>query len=271
MKECDLADVQETRPHHQIYINKVGIKNVRIPVMIRQKTGGHQDTIADFSLYVDLHPDKKGTHMSRFIIELQECMNIPINAQLLMRLNKQLCDILESKKSCIRSTFSYFLIKEAPVSKLQGIMDYKCTFNVSYDCDDDEYIFILSVNAPVTSLCPCSKEISEYGAHNQRSNVTIHARINIGHQYVWIEDLIDIIEKSASCEIYSVLKRPDEKYVTEKAYENPVFCEDIVRNVADKLNKNKNILGYHVISENHESIHNHIASAEVYKNWFHIT
>ena len=271
VKECALADVQETKPHHQIYINRVGIKDVKMPFTIRQKQGGYQNTVGYFSLYVDLPKEKRGTHMSRFVMELQKYLNMPINSEVLQDMNKRLCDVLESAKSFIDMRFDYFLFKEAPVSKHQGMLDYRCCFSTSYDKEKDDYDFRITVNVPVTSLCPCSKEISKYGAHNQRSNVTVNVVVDVNKPYAWIEDLIDVVESSASSPIYSVLKRPDEKYVTEQAYENPVFCEDIVRNVAHKLEKFDNILGYHIVSENHESIHNHIASAEVDKNWLRIT
>jgi len=260
-----LPDVQKTKPHHEIYINKVGVKNVRMPFSIRQKQGGYQNTVGLFSLYVDLPADKKGTHMSRFIIELQKYLNMPINAEVLIELGSHLCEVLESDKSYIDVDFDYFLFKEAPVSKLQGMMDYKCRFSLEYDKDTAIPTFEVCTTAPVTSLCPCSKEISKYGAHNQRSSVTIIAQVDVNKPYMWIEDMINIIESSASCQIYSVLKRPDEQYVTEKAYENPVFCEDIVRNVAHEMDEYDNVISYKVISENHESIHNHIACAEVIK------
>ena len=260
-----LPDVQNSSDSHiNIPINKVGVKHVKLPFSILQRDGSFQNTVGDFSLYVNLKKQYKGTHMSRFIIELQRYLNLPINSKVLFQLGEQLCDILEAETSFIDLQFDYFLHKKAPVTEFKGIIDYKCGFQLEYNKNDPErQNFYVYVNVPITSLCPCSKEISQYGAHNQRSNVTVKCRCANDNELLWLEDLIDIVEKSGSCEIYSVLKRDDEKYVTERAYENPVFCEDIVRNIADNLNKLKNIEYYHIISENHESIHNHVASAEI--------
>ena len=258
----DLPDIQNSRNHKEIYIDKVGIKNIKMPFMIRQKIGGYQSTVGYFSLYVDLSPDKKGTHMSRFIVELQKYLNSPIDYRTLINLGKHLCKELESNKSFITAEFDYFLMKEAPITKILGTVNYKCGFNLAYE-QPNNISFDVIVNAPVTSLCPCSKEISEIGAHNQRSNVRVVAQVDISKPFLWFEDIIAIIESSASCDIYSILKRPDEKYVTETAYNNPVFCEDIVRNVADKLRHFSNIKSYEIMSENYESIHNHIAQAQI--------
>ena len=255
----ELPDVQKSKDTHiHLNIDWVGIKNIKMPFSIAQKVGGLQHTVGDFSLYASLDANQKGTHMSRFIIELQQYLNAIMNRSTLLQLCDTLCSKLESDESKVIVEFDYFLKKKSPITRIGGLVDYKCRFEI-----DSDNMFEIEVNVPVTSLCPCSKEISKYGAHNQRSTVKIEITIDSNsNQTIWIEDLIEIAEQSASCEVYSVLKRSDEKYVTEQAYNNPAFCEDIVRNIAQQLNQLD--LSYYVVeSLNHESIHNHIAHAVI--------
>ncbi|NOZ51752.1 MAG: GTP cyclohydrolase I FolE2 [Gammaproteobacteria bacterium] len=255
-----IADVQNSADTREIPINKVGIKDIRHPIRVRDRSGGEQHTIASFNMYVNLPHNFKGTHMSRFVEILNQYereISVKSFKEILMEMVKR----LEAEAGHVEMAFPYFVNKTAPVSNVASLMDYDVTFYG--EVKDGKHDTILKVLVPVTSLCPCSKKISEYGAHNQRSHVTITIRTN---KFVWIEDIIDIVEKTASCELYGLLKRPDEKFVTERAYDNPKFVEDMVRDIAVKLNNDPRISGYIVESENFESIHNHSAYALIEKN-----
>ncbi len=252
-----IPDVQNSIDTRRLAINKVGIKDIRHPVRVRDRSGGEQHTIATFNMYVNLPHNFKGTHMSRFV----EILNVPgreISVDSFKDMLAEMTERLEAEAGHIEMTFIYFVNKAAPVSGVQSLMDYEVTF--IGEIRHGQPAMNLKVVVPVTSLCPCSKKISKYGAHNQRSHVTINARIN---GFIWIEDLIDLAEKEASCELYGLLKRPDEKYVTERAYENPKFVEDMVRDIAAQLNQDERIVAYAVESENFESIHNHSAYAMI--------
>lgn len=252
-----IADVQNRVDARQIPINKVGIKGIRHPVRVRDRSGGEQHTIATFNMYVNLPHNFKGTHMSRFV-EILNHYEREISVESFGDMLANMTKVLEAEAGHIEMAFPYFVNKTAPVSRVQSLLDYDVTLKGSME--NGKSILSIKVVVPVTSLCPCSKEISKYGAHNQRSHVTITARTN---DFVWIEDLIDIVEKEASCEIFGLVKRPDEKWVTERAYENPKFVEDMVRDVAARLNDDARITAYIVESENFESIHNHSAYALV--------
>ena len=252
-----IPDVQNSIDTRQLAINKVGIKDIRHPVKVRDRSGGEQHTIALFNMYVNLPHNFKGTHMSRFI----EILNIPgreISVDSFKDILAEMTGRLEAEAGHIEMTFTYFVDKAAPISGVRSLMDYEVTF--IGEIRDGQPTMNLKVVVPVTSLCPCSKKISRYGAHNQRSHVTINARTQ---GFIWIEDLIDLVEEEASCELYGLLKRPDEKYVTERAYENPKFVEDMVRDIAAKLNQDDRVAAYSVESENFESIHNHSAYAMI--------
>ncbi len=255
-----IEDVQNTADTRRMPINKVGIKDIRHPVRVRDRTGGDQHTIANFNMYVNLPHNFKGTHMSRFVEILNEHER-EISVQSFKHMLKEMAQRLEAESGHIEMTFPYFVCKAAPVSGVKSLMDYDVTFLGKIT--DGKHQTTLKVIVPVTSLCPCSKKISEYGAHNQRSHVTITVRTS---EFVWIEDIIDIVEEEASCELYGLLKRPDEKQVTERAYENPKFVEDMVRDIAGRLNEDSRITAYCVESENFESIHNHSAYALIEKN-----
>jgi GTP cyclohydrolase IB len=250
-----IEDVQSRADTRQIAINKVGIKDIYHPVRVKDRSGGDQNTIANFNMYVYLPHNFKGTHMSRFV-EILHLHERELSVDSFRSMLKEMVDRLDAEIGHIEMTFPYFVMKKAPVSGVQSLLDYRATLIGEVRKDRTETS--IKVVVPVTSLCPCSKKISDYGAHNQRSHVTITARI-AGH--VWIEELIDIAEKEASCEVYGILKRPDEKYVTERAYDNPKFVEDMVRDVAVRLNADDRIRAYVVESENFESIHNHSAYA----------
>jgi GTP cyclohydrolase I len=258
MNQCEnlpIADVQSTPDTRQIAINQVGIKSVRHPVRVADKSAGVQHTIANFNMYVYLPQHFKGTHMSRFL-EILNGYEREISVESFEDMLRQMVVKLEAESGIVEMTFPYFINKTAPVSGVQSLMDYEVTF--TGEIDKGAYYQTTKVVVPVTSLCPCSKKISDYGAHNQRSHVTITARTNT---FIWIEEIVRMAEEQASCEVYGLLKRPDEKYVTERAYDNPKFVEDMVRDVAAVLNADKRIDAYVVESENFESIHNHSAYA----------
>jgi GTP cyclohydrolase I len=250
-----IADVQNYPDSRKIAIDKVGIKAIRHPVKVLDKTGGAQHTIASFGMYVYLPHHFKGTHMSRFI-EILNGNEREFSVESFENVLRLMVKKLEAESGHIEMNFPYFVNKKAPVSGVQSLMDYDVTF--IGEIKDGQYLQTMKVLVPCTSLCPCSKKISEYGAHNQRSHVTITVRTNA---FVWIEDIIKIAEENASSQLYGLLKRPDEKFVTEKAYENPKFVEDLVRDVAAALNQDDRIDAYVVEAENFESIHNHSAYA----------
>lgn len=251
----EIPDTQNTPDTRHIAIDKVGIKDIRHPVVVSDRSGREQHTVANFNMYVNL-PDKyKGTHMSRFV-EILNNHEYEITVQSFKRMIEEMTERLNAESGDIEMSFPYFVNKKAPVSGVMSLMDYEVSF--IGQITDHKPEVLVKVLVPVTSLCPCSKNISEYGAHNQRSHITACVRMN---DFIWIEELIDIIENVASCELYGLLKRPDEKYVTERAYDNPKFVEDIVRDVAVEFNKDDRIAAYTVESENFESIHNHSAYA----------
>jgi len=250
-----IADVQNSADTRQITINKVGIKDIRHPVKVADRSEGEQHTIANFNMYVTLPHNFKGTHMSRFV-EILNNHDREISVESFEVMLKEMAEKLEAETGHIEMSFPYFINKTAPESGVQSLLDYEVTLlgEISNGNTDT----IIKVVVPVTSLCPCSKKISAYGAHNQRSHVTVTVRTN---RFVWIEEIIELVEKQASCELYGLLKRPDEKYVTERAYDNPKFVEDMVRDVAAELNSDERVVAYTVESENFESIHNHSAYA----------
>ncbi|MFZ1322035.1 MAG: GTP cyclohydrolase FolE2 [Ignavibacteria bacterium] len=252
-----LPDVQNQTDIREIPIDKVGVKNLKYPVAVKDRDNELQHTIATVSMTVDLPKEFKGTHMSRFVEILQnEDREIHVDSidSLLLKMQKR----LNANSSHIEIEFPYFKMKNAPVTGKPSLIDYMVKFHAVRSGKKKD--FVLTVKVPVTTLCPCSKNISRYGAHNQRGEVTVSVRFR---NTIWIEDLITIVESSASSELYSLLKREDERFVTERAYENPVFVEDLVRNVVMKLKKKKNIIWYSVEAENFESIHNHNAYAHI--------
>lgn len=250
-----IADVQGSADTRQIPIDKVGIKDIRHPVRIKDRSVGEQHTVATFNMYVNLPHNFKGTHMSRFV-EILNQHEREITVESFKEMLHEMTGRLEADAGHIEMSFHYFINKAAPVSGVESLLDYDVT--LIGEITNGTPRMNIKVVVPVTSLCPCSKKISDYGAHNQRSHVTVSAETN---GFVWIEDLIDLVENQASCELYGLLKRPDEKYVTEKAYDNPKFVEDMVRDIATSLNGDDRIVAYTVESENFESIHNHSAYA----------
>jgi len=252
--DLPIEDVQNRADTRQIPINKVGIKDIFHPVRVKDRSGGEQHTIANFNMYVNLPHNFKGTHMSRFVEILHREREISVTSFKAML--EEMTSRLDADAGHIEMTFPYFVMKKAPISEVESLMDYKATL-IGERSGGRTQMWIKVVVA-VTSLCPCSKKISSYGAHNQRSHITITAKIA---EHIWLEELIEIAESEGSCELYGILKRPDEKYVTERAYDNPKFVEDIVRDVAVRLNAEPRVRAYVVESENFESIHNHSAYA----------
>jgi GTP cyclohydrolase I len=258
MKAKDLhniPDVQSAPDSRKLAIDQVGVKAIRHPMRIQERSGRAQHTIASFNMYVGLPHHFKGTHMSRFV-EILCAHEREITVDTFQVMLREMMERLEAEEGRIEMSFPYFIEKTAPVSGVKSLMDYEVTF--TGEILKGRQSFRLKVLVPVTSLCPCSKKISERGAHNQRSHVTVSCRINA---FVWIEEIVDLVEKQASSELYGLLKRPDEKHVTERAYDNPKFVEDMVRDVAAVLNLDERIDAYMVESENFESIHNHSAYA----------
>lgn len=254
-----LHDKQSEPDHRELRIDKVGVRGLRFPIQVRDKTRKFQNTIAVIGMFVDLPKEFKGTHMSRFLEVLNAHGNV-IHVENITDILYAMQSKFQAATSHLEIEFPYFMEKRAPVSGMRSLMDYVARFDAA--ACGEEIDFLLTVKAMVTTLCPCSKAIASYGAHNQRGEVTVQIRFR---KPVWIEDLIEIIESSASSELFALLKRQDEKAVTERAYENPVFVEDLVRNVALKLNSHPEITWYKVEAENHESIHNHNAYACIQK------
>jgi GTP cyclohydrolase IB len=252
----DIEDVQGRADTRRLPINRVGIKDIRHPVRVKDRTAGEQHTIAQFNMYVALPHNFKGTHMSRFVEILHGEREISVES--FGKMLEKMTERLEADTGHIEMSFPFFVMKKAPVSGVESLMDYHASLIGEHRNGRTE--MWIRVVVPVTSLCPCSKKISAYGAHNQRSHVTISAKVR---SHLWIEELIDIAESEASSELYGILKRPDEKYVTEHAYDNPKFVEDMVRDVAARLNADDRIAAYSVESENFESIHNHSAYAQI--------
>lgn len=253
----DLKDTQSERDDRQLPIDRVGVRSLRFPLRIRDRDSALQHTVATVSLAVDLPHHYKGTHMSRFV-EVLHAHGSELTVDTIAGMPMELIKKLHADKAHVEFRFPYFRAKKAPVSGAEGLLDYGVVFEVNADKDSSD--FVLTVEVPVTTLCPCSKAISARGAHNQRGIVTLAVRFS---EPVWIEDLIELVEASASAQLYSLLKRPDEKFVTEAAYDNPVFVEDLVRNVAQKVKSHPRITWFRVEAENFESIHNHNAWAMI--------
>ncbi len=249
-----IPDLQSQPDKRLITIDKVGVKGISYPIIVSDRSRKVQHTIALINCYVELPHYHRGTHMSRFV----EILNHYHEEDIIFNLENMLAEVRHSLKanaSFIELTFPYFMQKSAPVSGIASYLNYECTFRASLY---DKYDFWIGVRVPVTTLCPCSREISDYGAHNQRSEVKLAVQYR---DFIWLEELIELIEQTCSCDIYPLLKREDEKYVTEKAYDNPMFVEDIIRELTAKLNTDKRILHFELESENFESIHNHSAYA----------
>lgn len=257
-----MPDVQGTRDARNVPIDKAGVKDIRYPITLHCPiTGGRQHTIATVNMYVGLPHYQKGTHMSRFL-EVLNRHHESVRSDEIMSICHDIRTSLEAEEAHLELTFPYFVDKKAPITGQPGKLDIEVTFECTCNSGDD---FVMSVKVPAASLCPCSKEISDFGAHNQRCVMTASVRFAPG-QSMWIEDLFEIVEHAASVPVFAVLKRPDEKFVTETAYNNPKFVEDIVRDLAMALDHEDRVVWYEVSSENFESIHNHNAYAMITKD-----
>jgi GTP cyclohydrolase I len=259
-----MKDIQSTHDTRNIPLEEAGIKNLSYPITILDREEREQKTVADIQMSVSLPHHFKGTHMSRFL-EVLTSSDCRFTGSTIPTVLNSLKQTLQAESARIRIEFPYFLTRRAPVTNSEAKMSYNCVFTGESTTNTQD--FVLTVTVPVSTLCPCSKEISESGAHNQRGYITMDVRTRQepdgSFAMVWIEELVEIAEASASSPLYSILKRPDEKFVTEQAYSNPVFVEDIVRNVAEKLRADNRIKQFTVTAENHESIHNHNAYAVV--------
>lgn len=251
-------DVQQRRDRRKIEIDRVGIKNIRYPISLLDRHNKVQHTVADINMYTTLPHRYKGTHMSRFV-EILSAYSREIDIMNIKEILKTMKTTVQATGAHLEMRFPYFIDKKAPVSKKSALMDYICAFSASLN-KSNKLDQVLGVEVPINALCPCSKAISRYGAHNQRGIVSLKVRMR---SFIWIEELIELVERSASSQVYALLKRNDEQYVTEKAYRNPAFVEDIVRKISVKLLKDKRVSWFHVESENMESIHNHNAYALV--------
>jgi GTP cyclohydrolase IB len=258
-KPSSLHDVQRQRDTRKVPISKVGVKDISYPIVVMDKNRSVQHTVARVNMYVDLPHHFKGTHMSRFI-EILNTYREKIALDKMETILQKIKEKLGASSAHLEIEFPYFIEKRAPVSGAKSLMEYTCEFKASLAADFD---FVLGVKVPVTSLCPCSKELSRFGAHNQRSFMTVQVRYR---EFLWIEDLIEVIESCGSSPVYSLLKREDEKFVTEQAYENPRFVEDMVREATLKLTAMEQITWFSVEAENHESIHKHSAYASVVRD-----
>lgn len=253
-----MPDVQSSADTRHIQIQRVGIRGVRHPMLIEAADGTPQATVANWTLTVALPAEEKGTHMSRFVALLEKYRSVPMTPTLFAAMAREMLPLLHAERGDITAAFPYFINKSAPVSGVQSLLDYEVQWIARAAGDQVE--FELVVQVPVTSLCPCSKAISEYGAHNQRSHVTVSA---VFREDVSMDRIIRLVEDEGSCELWGLLKRPDEKFVTERAYDNPKFVEDLVRDVAARLAAHPGVSRYRVEAENFESIHNHSAYAVV--------
>jgi GTP cyclohydrolase I len=256
-----MRDVQNERDDRNLPIDKVGIKNLKYPITVLDRENGYQNTVASINMYVDLPHKNKGTHMSRFV-EILHLFRPEVSLKRISDVLEQMKAHLNAASAHLEVSFPYFIEKKAPVSAAPGLMDYECKFR-GYSDPSGRVDLVLEVTVPISSVCPCSKEISQFGAHNQRGQVRVCTRFK---KFIWIEDMIRLVEETASCDVYSVLKRVDEKCVTERGFSNPKFVEDIVRDVSQRLKADDNITWFSVSAENFESIHNHSAYAHITSN-----
>ena len=253
-----MKDIQNQRDYRNIPIDKVGIKNLRYPITVLDRKNGFQHTVAAINMYVDLPHKYKGTHMSRFV-EILHILQPEVSFKRLAEVLEEMKKHLNAESAHIEVSFPYFIDKAAPESGARGLMDYTCRI-IGFSDPEGRLDLVSEVIVPISSVCPCSKEISSEGAHNQRGEVRLQTRFR---KFIWMEDMIELVEEHASCEVFSVLKRTDEKYVTEKAFSNPKFVEDIVRDISKQLKEDENITWFSVSAENFESIHNHSAYASI--------
>jgi len=255
-----MPDIQSQPDGRNIPIDKVGVKGLRYPIAVKDRRKGSQHTVGLFDLFVNLPHDFKGTHMSRFIEVLNESRG-EVSMEKFQEILEKIKKKLNAQSAHMNVEFPYFIEKMAPVTETPGLMAYTCFMSGALG---ERFDLIVGVEVPVTTVCPCSKEISDHGAHNQRGLVRVQLRFK---KFFWIEDIIEVVESSVSSEIFSLLKRPDEKYVTERAFDNPMFVEDVVRSALSRLREKDNFPWYRIEAENFESIHNHSAYAMIEKDF----
>lgn len=260
MNVLSMPDVQNLPDGRNLAIDKVGVKGLRYPISVKDRKKGLQHTVGLFDLFVNLPHDFKGAHMSRFIEALNEFRG-EISMEKFQEILEKIKGKLHAKSAHMNVEFPYFVEKTAPVTATPGLMSYTCFMSGALA---ESFDLIVGVEVPVMTVCPCSKEISDYGAHNQRGVVRVQLRFK---KFFWIEEIIEVVESSVSSEIYSLLKRPDEKFVTERAHENPMFVEDVVRSAVSRLRAMDNFPWYRIEAENFESIHNHSAYAMIEKDF----
>jgi GTP cyclohydrolase I len=260
MNSWAMPDIQSLPDGRKIPIDKVGVKGLRYPIAVKDRQKGLQHTVGLFDLFVNLPHDFKGTHMSRFIEVLNEFRG-EISMEKFQEILEKIKNKLNAQSAHMNVEFPYFIEKVAPVTETPGLMAYTCFMSGALA---EQFDLIVGVEVPVTTVCPCSKEISDYGAHNQRGLVRVQLKFR---KFFWIEDIIEVVESSVSSEIYSLLKRPDEKFVTERAFDNPMFVEDVVRSALSRLRGIDNFPWYRIEAENFESIHNHSAYAMIEKDF----
>ena len=253
-----MIDLQNSRDHRKIAIDRVGIKGIKYPITVLDRANKQQTTTATIDMFVDLPHEARGTHMSRFI-EMLHVFRNEVSLKTFSLILEEMKKQLNARSAHIEVRFPYFIEKKAPVSGSAGLMCYNCGF-IAKTLENGTSEVLMEIKVPITSLCPCSKEISDHGAHNQRGEVMLVTRFKT---FIWMEEMISLVESAASCEVYSILKRSDEKHVTEKAFANPKFVEDIVRDIALALDQDDNITWFRVSVENFESIHNHSAYADI--------
>lgn len=252
-----MKDVQRQEPDKKIEIERTGVRGIKIPITLLDKKDKSQNTVAEMNVYVNLPESHRGTHMSRFIEILNEQIDKTLSEDKIDNILLEVMEKLDAEKAHIEIEFPYFIKKTAPVSKKEAIMDYKCRITRTAE-KGKENRCVLEVQVPIMTVCPCSKEISERGAHNQRGTATVKAEMK---EFIWIEELITIAENAASSQLYPLLKREDEKYVTENSYDRPRFVEDVVREIAHALKQDKRVGWFEAECENQESIHGHNAYA----------
>jgi GTP cyclohydrolase IB len=255
-----MIDVQASADDRGIPIDRVGIEGLRYPITVLDKAAGFRHTVGTVSLAVSLSADARGTHMSRFVELLSEHHG-ELTARTIPGLLARIRERLLSHAAYCDIAFPFFLERAAPITGATALLDYQCRFTASDVGGSSD--FVLTVEVPVTTLCPCSKAISDYGAHNQRGYVTVAVRAESNTTIIWIEDIIEAVERCASSPVYPLLKRADERHVTMQAFEKPAFVEDVVREVSSVLKQRSDIAWYRVEARNHESIHNHAALAVI--------
>jgi GTP cyclohydrolase I len=254
-----MKDIQRRKDKRGIPIKEVGISEIFLPISVSDKKNKLQQVISRIKISTNLSPEKRGTHLSRFLEVINKYQAYNFDIAKIADILKEVKSKLKTPEANLEISFIYFIEKIAPVSKNKFLMDYRCKI-IGRILKNDRIFKKLEVEVPISSVCPCSKEISRVGAHNQRGLIILNVTIS---EFIWLEDLINLVESEASGILYPILKRPDEKYVTEKMFDNPKLVEDIVRDIAISVKEDKRIIDFSVKCINYESIHNHNVYAEI--------